>query len=104
MNIDLELREILDKVLVDSMEIKNLEALLITWKGLRSEGNLVSFKDFVFGNINSSLLNSYSTYHGKNVSDLTNEEREELDQLIFHRIYGLESIIEKYSSKISTMN
>jgi hypothetical protein len=103
MNIELELREILDKVLVDSMEVKNLDALKTTWREIKNEGKLESFKDFVFGHINGILLNAYSTYQGKQVSELSTEERRDLDQLLFQRLYGLKCELDKYDSSNKTL-
>jgi hypothetical protein len=99
MNIDSELREILDDSFDDCFKGDNLDAFYSTWIMLRQESELSSFKDFVFGNINGSTLTLYATYKGKNISELRPEERKGLDQLLLKRIYGLTSILDNYLEK-----
>ncbi len=73
MTIDLELREILDKVLENAINEKHFEALYNSWRLINENNGLKSFKDFVFGNLNGQVYNSYATYHGKQVSKIDEE-------------------------------
>ncbi len=104
MNIDLELREILDEILDDSTKNENLDGLYSTWLYLKSEDELASFKDFVFGFINGSLLNAYSCYNGRKSSEIQGKERKFLNELLFQRLYGLEYLIDKFNNKANSVH
>jgi hypothetical protein len=97
MNIDLELREILDDVLDDYIKNETLDGLYSTWLYLKGEDGLASFKDFVFGFISGSLFNAYSCYNGRNSSDIQEKEREYLNKLLFNRHYDLEYLFDKFN-------
>jgi len=99
MSIDQELQAILDNVLRDSVRQEVLDNLHDTWLQLRNGGEVGSFKDFVYGSINGSILNLYTSYHGKNFSELQKHEKQVIDELLFNRIYGLKQYIDGYMEK-----
>ncbi|MBD3206312.1 hypothetical protein GF319_08210 [Candidatus Bathyarchaeota archaeon] len=99
MNIDLELREILENILNDAHNTKNLGTKYDTWQRLEKHNSLKSFKDFVIGDINGQLRCGYSTYNGKKESDLEKEENKFLDETLIQRVYGIEPVIDEFIEK-----
>lgn len=102
MYIDLELREIIDDVLNDSVEEKCLRAQYQTWLEIKERNHLNSFKDFVIEDLNGSLRVAYATYNGMKGSDLNDEERSHLNDLLIRKIYRLEPTIEKFIDNKNT--
>lgn len=99
MNIDLELREILDKIINDAHSVKNLRAKFNTWKKLKEHNSLNSFNDFVIGDLNGQIKCSYATYNGKMESELENTDKEFLDKMLLRRVYGLKPVINDFLEK-----
>ncbi|MBD3207167.1 hypothetical protein GF319_12600 [Candidatus Bathyarchaeota archaeon] len=95
MGIDLELREIIDDVIKDSVDEKCLRAQYETWLEIKERNYLNSFRDFVIGDLNGFLRVAYATYNGMKGSDLNDDESSHLNNLLIRKIYGLEPIIEK---------
>ena len=98
MNIDLELREILDEVLCEAHTEETLKRKYVTWQKLWKHNCLTSFKDFVIGDLNGQMKLCYATYNGKTESELKDIEQEFLDETLIQRVYGLESVIEDFLS------
>jgi hypothetical protein len=99
MRIDLELREIIDEVLDDSVNKKHLEAQYKTWYNLQENNGLTSLKDFLIGGLNGSLNYLFATYHGKKASMIEEDEQGFLNEILKHRVYGLESAIDSFCHK-----
>jgi hypothetical protein len=97
MNIDLELRAMLDEVLCEAHTEENLKRKYVTWQKLKHNG-LTSFKDFVIGDLNGQMKFCYTTYNGKTESELEDIEQEFLDETLIQRVYGLEPVIEDFLS------
>lgn len=50
----------------------------------------------MIGDLNGFLRVAYATYNGMKGSDLNDDERSHLNDLLIRKIYGLEPIIEKF--------
>lgn len=68
MNIDLELREMLDEVLYEAHTEENLKIKFVTWQKLGKHNGLTSFKDFVIGDLNGQMKFCYTTCNGETES------------------------------------
>ncbi len=67
-----------------------------TWSRKRDADSLGSFNDFVLGNLNGSIISLYSSYNGKNIIELMDDEYEELRKMLLDSYNGLEKKIEMF--------
>jgi hypothetical protein len=94
--------DILEECLDNITTKHSLDQSWSTWSRMKGAGGIVSFNDFVFGTLNGSMVSLYSSFHGKNVTELTDEEFEGLRELLIHRYEGLEKQITRFQKNKST--
>ena len=98
MNLDSYLVEMLDEYIEVFFSESYLKQLWATWSKMRNEKSS-PFEDFVYGNLNGAITTLYSSYHGKRVLELNDEEFKELKTLLDARYSGVENKIKKFQSE-----
>jgi hypothetical protein len=99
MDFDSHLAALLDENIEYFYDKGYLNQLWMTWSKQRKESNLVSFRDFVFGTLNGSILSLYSSYNGKRATELESSEYDELRRLLITRYEGLERELQRFQAK-----
>ena len=96
--------DILEEFLDNIVSKDSLDQSWDTWSRVKDAGGIVSFNDFVFGTLNGAVVSLFSSFHGKNVDELTDEEFEGLRELLIHRYEGLEKQITRFQNNKSTQD
>ena len=90
---------VLDEILEGIASETFLNQSWITWNRKRGADNLGSFNDFVFGNLNGSIVSLYSSYNGIKIMELMDDEYEELRKMLLSRYSGLENKVEQFQER-----
>jgi hypothetical protein len=96
---DDEIQDFIHDITKDMVSDTFLDQIKKTWNKLVSKADKNFFEAFIAGNLSGALLFFYSSFEGKKVSNLSEEEMKDLNQWIINYYAGIRPKIIQYIEK-----